>query len=585
MFGGKRNKDGSGGKRRSNPATREKLQNLGLVPNYDGFEAGSVDNEDDEADLEAELQNLMYGGSKANKPKKKKNMAPEVNLDAMVASCMEDIPSGDEDLEGDDDPELLDELAQFDDEEDDRDVVVSPIQSSNPVTCDARECAGSSLLDTIEARINMYTSAERSAKQAGESARARRFSRGLATLTDMRRKVVAGKAISEDDIPPIISSNQSSKVTSPQQEEPPPQPQPQAPTQPPPPVRSQAPVPPPPDYVVERSAEVRPPTKQEDQPAPSQENPVVEALRQKRAEYRIYALEGKKAGDKTAAVFGLSAVKQCEELIQRANAGECVDISVLPKQPTAQPAPQEAEGQGQGQQVLNRAFSRDDPIVIPEDPTKIPEPDPETFGAPPPPVSVDEALAQRLAKYKEDENKARSEGNQSRVRRLGRICKQYEEAIKLHKRGKLGSVIADLPCPPGFGPIPFGAPAAAPTAATIAEQPQPASQPQQPQQPQAAAPAPPVPAKAPAKRMMSLQDKQYAELQKRQAQFKKAALEAKKAGQIVEAKEYLRQAKGFDKLIEAAQSGLPVDFKTLPVPPQQTKGKLFNLHESGKRLT
>ena len=63
------------------------------------------------------------------------------------------------------------------------------------------------------------------------------------------------------------------------------------------------------------------------------------------------------------------------------------------------------------------------------------------------------------------------------------------------------------------------------------------------------------------------------ELQKRQNQFKAAALTAKKAGQIEQAKEYLRKAKGFDSLIDAAKSGLPVDFKTLPVPPQAVKGK------------
>jgi coiled-coil and C2 domain-containing protein 1 len=51
-----------------------------------------------------------------------------------------------------------------------------------------------------------------------------------------------------------------------------------------------------------------------------------------------------------------------------------------------------------------------------------------------------------------------------------------------------------------------------------------------------------------------------------------SALEAKRAGQIEQAKEYLRQAKGFDKLIEATKCGLPVDIHTIPIPPQDTKG-------------
>ncbi len=48
-------------------------------------------------------------------------------------------------------------------------------------------------------------------------------------------------------------------------------------------------------------------------------------------------------------------------------------------------------------------------------------------------------------------------------------------------------------------------------------------------------------------------------LQERQLQFKKAALKAKQNGDTELAKKYLRMAKGFDQMIEASQSGLPVD--------------------------
>jgi hypothetical protein len=54
-----------------------------------------------------------------------------------------------------------------------------------------------------------------------------------------------------------------------------------------------------------------------------------------------------------------------------------------------------------------RTFSRDDPIQMPENPEDIPPPDPAVFGAPPPPATVEEALQQRLAKYREDEAKAK----------------------------------------------------------------------------------------------------------------------------------------------------------------------------------
>ena len=100
-------------------------------------------------------------------------------------------------------------------------------------------------------------------------------------------------------------------------------------------------------------------------------------------------------------------------------------------------------------------------IAIPENPEDIPPPDHATFGAPPPPTSIDEALQQRLNKYRQDEAKAKEEGNSSRMRRLGRICKQYEDAIKIYKKGgptKLAGLISELPSPPGFSPIPMQQP-------------------------------------------------------------------------------------------------------------------------------
>jgi coiled-coil and C2 domain-containing protein 1 len=63
------------------------------------------------------------------------------------------------------------------------------------------------------------------------------------------------------------------------------------------------------------------------------------------------------------------------------------------------------------------------------------------------------------------------------------------------------------------------------------------------------------------------QEKQSALLLAKQKEFKEAALAAKKRGDIAEARELLRQAKGFDTLLQATDSGLPVDLATLPVLP------------------
>jgi coiled-coil and C2 domain-containing protein 1 len=62
-------------------------------------------------------------------------------------------------------------------------------------------------------------------------------------------------------------------------------------------------------------------------------------------------------------------------------------------------------------------------------------------------------------------------------------------------------------------------------------------------------------------------EKQVILLQARQKEFKEAALNAKRKGEVAEAKEFLRTAKGFDPLIEASMSGLPVDIASLPIPP------------------
>lgn len=59
-----------------------------------------------------------------------------------------------------------------------------------------------------------------------------------------------------------------------------------------------------------------------------------------------------------------------------------------------------------------------------------------------------EALQQRLSKFKESEENAKKENNASKVRRMGRIVKQYEDAIRLHKAGK-PIPVDELPTPPG----------------------------------------------------------------------------------------------------------------------------------------
>ena len=68
---------------------------------------------------------------------------------------------------------------------------------------------------------------------------------------------------------------------------------------------------------------------------------------------------------------------------------------------------------------------------------------------PPVPKTILEALEQRLQKYSEVGEAAKKEGDLRKARRMGRIAKQYEDAIRLHKAGK-PIPYDELPNPPGI---------------------------------------------------------------------------------------------------------------------------------------
>lgn len=77
------------------------------------------------------------------------------------------------------------------------------------------------------------------------------------------------------------------------------------------------------------------------------------------------------------------------------------------------------------------------------------------FNAPDAPKTVLEALEQRLEKYKATASEAQTAGDSAKARRMQRIVKQYQDAVKDFK-AKRPVDFEDLPTPPGFGPIPTG---------------------------------------------------------------------------------------------------------------------------------
>ena len=58
-----------------------------------------------------------------------------------------------------------------------------------------------------------------------------------------------------------------------------------------------------------------------------------------------------------------------------------------------------------------------------------------------------------MAKYQSSSDEATKEGNGGKARRMGRIVKQYKDAIRAHKLSKPVN-LDELPVPPGFPPIP-----------------------------------------------------------------------------------------------------------------------------------
>lgn len=151
-----------------------------------------------------------------------------------------------------------------------------------------------------------------------------------------------------------------------------------------------------------------------------------------------------------------------------------------------------------------------------------------------------EGLQQRLDKYKEGLKSASDKGESSRVRRLGRIIKQYEEAIRDTKAGKFVN-FEELPAPPGYPPIPSG-----PRAQSRPAQSLPPSRVSQ-------------PSGAGDRVKLSVNEGQIRALKQRGAEFQRAAREAKAKGDKEKALGYLRYYKGIEPMIAAAESGYPVD--------------------------
>ncbi|KAK3706678.1 hypothetical protein RRG08_009313 [Elysia crispata] len=608
MFGKKKSSEARGEPGRRKGTDLMNQMGFGAMPGLNDIDSMVYGDDGDDEDLEAELAALAgeSGIPKKEKPKKRAPV-PMADIESLAKAGMEDV---DDDVSDTEDQDLLAELQELESEEEEPEAPPvkspnlspqtapapsignsaparpspmltpsssssssslsnqftqvpraspdvqrvlpspspkpSPSPSPSPRPSPSHTTSAGGMVGLLEERLNMYRIASANAKSAGDSSKQRRLDRGIKTLAGLLRQAKAGKPVNEEEIPPAVAMGASVAVAEP--------PRPTASAN-----LTEAPASTPTQENERPEAAKLPESSSSSRPK--------DALIERRDQYRKAAMMAKRNGDMAKAGSYVKIFKQFEAVIQAIDEGKEVDLSKMP------PPPSEFSGEAVHmvsnpqpsvpvQRVSQQAAGEE---AEPDLPSMSAEEEKSMFNAPEAPQSVMEALTQRLDKYKSTESSAKAAGEGSKARRMGRIVKQYEDAIKLHRAGKMVD-FEELPTPPGFGPIPVGTPAPAPA-------------PQDPPRPgpsqaaggaSAAATARPQPIQRQntgRKSMHSRQEQQLAFLKERLSEFKQAAMQAKKNHDLELAKQYIRMMKGMEPMIDACESGLPVDLAQVPPSP------------------
>ncbi|XP_034468357.1 coiled-coil and C2 domain-containing protein 1B isoform X2 [Hippoglossus hippoglossus] len=611
---------------------------MGLFIDLDPEEMMSLEENLDDSDLEAELASIT--GEKAavrgRAKQKGKTPLPMEDIARMADECMRDVDDDDDD-DVEDDEDLLAELQEVVGEGEAEDVAT--VSSSSSTTAELSEAvtrdsapaqqevkvsssAPGSLQHTLEERIAMYKTASQNAKSAGETSKARRFDRGLKTLETMLVAVRKGRPVDEAEIPPPVATGaqrDTPRPAVPARPAPPVPSSPQSPDQPGEQSEATTPRPAAPEIVTPTSDEeqsssatashlssVPSPEEQTEGPALVPQTGHTDAtaatktlLLERQNEFKMAALRAKKQGDVEQAKLYFRTSKRFDPVIEALEKGQEIDLSGLPPSPGqgsgGNSAPVKEQTSGPNTQVTQ-------PVAAPPAPA-----------APAPPKDVLEALEQRRAKYVEASAQAKASGDDRKARMHDRIAKQYQSAIRTHKAGKPVD-FDELPVPPGFPPIPGqrataaeqGFVAALEAASKIAdadtaeapeeeedEEKEEESKPFVPEEtrkgtldvPTAGQGRKRTPSASPdrsaAREAMSPTVVQQLEfLEGRKKQYMKAALIAKQKNDLEQAKNFLRTAKGFEPMIEAARGGKTVDISTVPSPPGDEDEDFILVHHS-----
>ncbi|XP_040027217.2 coiled-coil and C2 domain-containing protein 1B isoform X2 [Gasterosteus aculeatus] len=574
---------------------------------------GNVDDPDLEAELAAITGNKTAGGGR---PKQKgKSPLPMEDIARMADECMKDDDEDDDDTNLEDDEDLLAELQEVVGEEEAEDVVPAPITSSalasqadtpeTPLTqqkVTVPSAAPGSLQHALEERVFMYETALQNAKAAGETAKVRRYDRGLKTLESMLAGIKKGRPVNEADIPPPVAAGAPSAA-----------PPPAVPRRPAPP----APSPPEPTASVrgaesEAAPEIARPSSEEEPSSPPTLPPLIGVpspeegsgepdanestkalLLERQKEYKAAALTAKKRGDVEQARLYFKTSKRFDLVIEALEKGQAVDLGGLP------PSPQAAGG---GCVAVREPPSRSN-IDVTQLVTSAPAAAPPS--APSAPKDVLDALEQRRAKYVEASNQAKASGDDRKARMHDRIAKQYQSAVRAHKAGKAVD-FDELPVPPGFPPIPgqkvtgaeqgFIAALEAADKLSSTDDAEMAKEEEEEEEEDEEEESKPAAPEGPKKPMLDLpaagQDgislsagQQLDFLEGRKKQYMKAALQAKQKKDMEQAKVLLRTARRFDPIIEAARSGKTVDISAVPSPPGDEDEDFILVHHSDVQVS
>uniref|UniRef100_A0A674K838 Coiled-coil and C2 domain-containing protein 1B n=1 Tax=Terrapene triunguis TaxID=2587831 RepID=A0A674K838_9SAUR len=279
---------------------------MGLLVDFSPHGMMENDKEED-GELESELIAIVGGRPDSKEKPKGKTPLPMEAIERMAALCMKDLDEED---------------GEEEDLEDEDDLMV------NETSADS-----SSVESTLVERLEMYRTAMTNAKQAGDSAKVRRYERGLKTLENMLTSVRKGKKIDEEEIPPAVALGKSgsSQLPSPSpltlssqsstpngrfslSSHPPPQPPTAAPPQGP------------------SAASPKPPPPVSPKPSP----PAL--LHDRQREYKLAALHAKQQGSVEMASKYYRIAKSFDPILEALGKGETVDLGRLPPPPDI-PAP------------------------------------------------------------------------------------------------------------------------------------------------------------------------------------------------------------------------------------------------------